>query len=41
MIRIVIDKDQREKIENIYCHWINRHLKSFERIVRDDKKCIT
>lgn len=38
MIRIVIDKDQREKIENIYCHWINRHLKSFERIVRDDKK---
>lgn len=38
MIRITIDNTQKENIENIYRHWINRHIKSFKEIIRNDEK---
>lgn len=38
MIRIVIDKDQKEKIEKIYRRWFNKHLDSFKEVVDKDEK---
>lgn len=38
MIRITIDNMQKENIENIYRHWIKRHIKSFKEIIKNDEK---
>lgn len=38
MIKIVIDKDQKEEIERIYRRWFNKHIKSFKEAVDNDEK---
>ena len=38
MIRIVIDNDQKEKIEKIYRRWFNKYLKPFKETINKDEK---
>lgn len=38
MIRIVTDKDQKEKIEKIYRCWFNKYLEPFKEVVDKDEK---
>ena len=38
MIKIVLDKDQKEEIERIYRRWFNKHIKSFKEAVDNDEK---